>query len=307
MYLVGGTMGKKAETGIKKVDAVAMYSANPESMPNSLLQRERIIVSILAHHGMPMPAEWVRKIYLELVFDNIRRNLELIDTLMLLQRLVAFRDKENASKNEYDELYKTLTDFPEKYQFWSTYSKESHIKRLTELYRRYFPKQRKVPLLISGITVQSMLDNMSSFYSNFIETRPMLSGRKYYYLNPEFLKLWRKNEEKCAKTLTEADYGSESGEAEFYYMVNKLLADRAHRILPELAAIFPKNAKDVKSEIPDQGTKARGEADTSSSKLIKEIIPLDDSVAEFFRDIASKIDQIKLEELVAVLKEDRIG
>jgi len=33
------------------------------------------------------------------------------------------------------------------------------------------------------MTVQSMLDNLAMFYSNFIETREMPSGRRFYYLN----------------------------------------------------------------------------------------------------------------------------
>ena len=308
-------MGKeKRNPEIKKVDAVAMYSTNPESMPNSLLQRERIIVSILAHYGMPLPAELVRKAYLELVFDNIRRNLELIDAIMLMQKLAEYENGK-LPKGAFNEIRKAVLDFPVRYGFWSSYSKEDHIKKLSELYHQYFPKQRKVPLLISGITVQSMLDNMASFYGNFIETRLMQSGRKMYYLNPEFLKLWRKNDERIVKALTEADYSSRSGEAEFYDMVNKLLAKRTDKTLEELAAVFENHAKkakraapsaanSTKAGIPRHEAMAHGGVGSTSSRFINEIIPIDDATAEFLRGIISKIDQIEISELMGIMQKD---
>lgn len=174
----------------------------------------------------------------------------------------------------------------------------------------------KNPLLISGIIVQSMLDNMSSFYSNFIETRIMLSGRKLYYLNSEFLKQWKKNRRELLPYIDESDLKSKSAKIEFYGFSDSLLSKRYADIDIEFdsAVAQLKAGKEVHGDsdarimqllqmkaVTDRNT------DSSLSGFEDSLIPYDDAVAEFMKGIIAKINPSKIDELAAILKKNTIG
>ena len=65
--------------GIKKIDALAIYSKDRETLLRTMTQRERIVVGILAGNGRPMNAEEIRVDYLNMVHSNIMLNLKMIE------------------------------------------------------------------------------------------------------------------------------------------------------------------------------------------------------------------------------------
>ena len=91
------------------------------------------------------------------------------------------------------------------------------------MFHENVPEKRKASIIINGMTVQSMLDNLSMFYSNFVETREMPSGRRFYYLNGEFRKLWLKGAQEMPATVGREEYLEKRAEMEFYGAVNSRL------------------------------------------------------------------------------------
>lgn len=287
-------MAMKGNDPVTKIDALAMYSTKKASMPAALLSRERIIVSILASKGAPMHAEAVRKEYLSMVLDNVKSNIVLLDLAMMLDIL---------SKPKTWMTVVAVSERLEKAQEMYTQTAENKewvIKSLSDLFHKNMPKKRKASIVINGMTVQSMLDNLAMFYSNFIEIREMPSGRRFYYLNGEFRELWLKEQSELSG-INGADVGGLRAEMQFYGTVNSSLGRKCEWGISSLNTYLEyskskkekelaKWAKQTKKVLGEIGVREERSSKTHAIRLGDALMPLDESVAEYLNVMLAKIE-----------------
>ena len=248
---------------VKKADALAMFRENPQNVVDSLLQRERNIVAILCSAIEPISAETVRDAYLAMVYTNIELNTRLISLITELDLFALYRQTGNQKLLMVIE--RKLATMPEAHEIEKiSFSKNDKIKMLTKMYHEYNPKRRKVPLVINGMTVQKMLDNMTTFYDNLIETRKTQGGRTIYYINPEFRNMWKDAARKFL-ALKLNEQLSRQAEAELYNSYFTILVERYRKGLLILRDWIAR-AKDHKEEL----IKDRKQLD----KLLEELEPV---------------------------------
>ncbi len=286
----------KGKDAITKIDALAMYSSNPSSMPAALLSRERVIVGILASKGVPMHAEAVRKEYLSMVLDNVKSNIVLLDLTMMLDLLSSGRGKWLTPEEVSNSLEKAQAMYTQ-----TAEDKEWVIKSLSDMFHKAVPKKRKASIVINGMTVQSILENLAMFYSNFMETREMPSGRKFYYLNAKFRGLWLKHAAEISEIIG-ADIGDLRAEMQFYGAVNSRLGRKCEWGISAMGTYVEylkvkrekelgKWVSETKKGLREIGVTEKQASKKATIRLGDALMPLDESVAEYLNVTIAKLEE----------------
>ncbi len=185
----------------KRIDALAKLTRTIGSKPpraNDLMlelgERESVSVSILCQEGKPMFVENVRQRYIEAAFEQVAYTVDLFTKAHFLSMKIfekqfpsALKGMKAPKENPYDGM---LTG-----HLHEDVKKKAEM--LSDLYHKYNPKTRKVPLLISAVTVQQSLNGLVSFYKKMVETRKSLDARaeSLYYINGQFLEEWQRQRE----------------------------------------------------------------------------------------------------------------
>ena len=216
-----------------RIDALAKLTRTIGSRPpraNDLMlelgERESVIISILCMEGKPMFVENVRQRYIETAFEQVAYTVDLFTKVHFLSMRIcekrfpsALRGIPAPRENPYDGM---LTKHIHE-------GAKEKAKILSELYHKYNPKVRKVPLLISAVTVQQSLNGLVSFYRNMVETRKSTDARtkSLYHINGQFLGEWQRQREESLEGYRSgiSTGGSGTDPQVFFGLRNQMLRD----------------------------------------------------------------------------------
>ena len=185
----------------KKIDALAKLTRPIGSRPpraNDLMlelgERESVIVSILCMEGKPMFVENVRQRYIETAFEQVAYTVDLFSKAHLLSMRITGKIRPDALKGRP---VPTENPFGGLFTRYMGYDSKMKAAILTALYKQYNPKVRKVPLLISAVTVGITLSVLDGFYKNMVETKKSRDARAeaLFHINGQFLGEWHRQRE----------------------------------------------------------------------------------------------------------------
>lgn len=178
------------------LDALAAMKSNPERLIAAIQPREAVIVSILAESGTVMLVDTIRDRWIDRIFANMAYNIEAMRKAWCLMKLLAGKD---------------IGEVPEPVRtpfLWLDHldiATKSKGVVIADVFHRFAPDSRKVPLLIGGPTIQSFLENTMSTFGGMVASRPVADARakRGYYLDPEFYCAWKANAEALARKIAE--------------------------------------------------------------------------------------------------------
>ncbi len=286
-----------AESG--RIDGLKLLKENPGRLKSALLDREKVIISILGEKGGVMVVDRIKDRYINKVLENLIANMRLFSTLGKLVTAM------NATEKTADDDLRAITAllpgedaFLEMLNRLGNLAGDTAERALGIAYHTLFPDRRKVPLLIGGYTVQKMLDGLAGAYVHVVETRELADKRasRGYYLNSDFYADWLEQGGKAMADairnpfLEHAEY-----DATFYGIESRIAMAQAGKLIPILH--FAISALDARN------FEALGELE----KMIKDAVGpgciIADSAGKKHINIDAHLtDEAELELLEAVLR-----